>query len=122
MDAQTQPLSDRSTNTHLQSTTASSTAQDTDKTANTQYSMDYHRKVLQDKIYNGSDHASYVSPSDDIMSPCTKKLSDLKSKRFKKYVFRSLCCCISIRDILTVAAHKCRKTNLAICQTWKEEL
>jgi hypothetical protein len=28
---------------------------------------------------------SYVSPSDDIMSPCTKKLSDLKGKRFKKY-------------------------------------
>ena len=26
----------------------------------------------------------YVSPSDDIMSPCTKKLSDLKGKRFKK--------------------------------------
>lgn len=30
---------------------------------------------------------SYVSPSDDIMSPCTKKLSDIKGKRFKKYVF-----------------------------------
>ena len=30
--------------------------------------------------------ASYVSPSDDIMSPCSKKLSDLKGKRFKKYV------------------------------------
>jgi hypothetical protein len=29
--------------------------------------------------------ASYVSPSDDIMSPCSKKLSDLKGKRFKKY-------------------------------------
>ena len=30
--------------------------------------------------------ANYVSPSDDIMSPCSKKLSDLKGKRFKKYV------------------------------------
>lgn len=29
---------------------------------------------------------SYVSPSDDIMSPCSKKLSDLKGKRFKKCV------------------------------------
>jgi hypothetical protein len=29
---------------------------------------------------------AYVSPSDDIMSPCTKKLSDIKGKRFKKYV------------------------------------
>lgn len=28
--------------------------------------------------------ANYVSPSDDIMSPCSKKLSDLKGKRFKK--------------------------------------
>lgn len=32
--------------------------------------------------------ASYVSPSDDIMSPCSKKLSDLKGKRFKKYAFQ----------------------------------
>lgn len=28
--------------------------------------------------------SAYVSPSDDIMSPCTKKLSDIKGKRFKK--------------------------------------
>jgi hypothetical protein len=28
---------------------------------------------------------TYVSPSDNIMSPCSKKLSDLKGKRFKKY-------------------------------------
>jgi len=30
--------------------------------------------------------STYVSPSDNIMSPCTKKLSDLKGKRFKKYI------------------------------------
>ncbi|KAE8355495.1 hypothetical protein BDV28DRAFT_155334 [Aspergillus coremiiformis] len=50
-------------------------------------SMEYHRQVLQGKLDNGDkQQASYVSPSDDIMSPCSKKLSDLKGKRFKKYV------------------------------------
>jgi Spo12 family len=29
----------------------------------------------------------YVSPSDKIMSPCTRKLSDLKERRLLKYVF-----------------------------------
>lgn len=33
---------------------------------------------------NDRNQATYVSPSDDIMSPCSKKLSDLKGKRFKK--------------------------------------
>lgn len=32
---------------------------------------------------------AYVSPSDEIMSPCSKKLSDIKGKRFKKYAFFS---------------------------------
>lgn len=36
--------------------------------------------------YHNRQPTSYVSPSDDIMSPCTKKLSDIKGKRFKKYV------------------------------------
>ncbi|KAL2825624.1 hypothetical protein BDW59DRAFT_172257 [Aspergillus cavernicola] len=48
-------------------------------------SMDYHRQILQGKLENQEkQQASYVSPSDDIMSPCSKKLSDLKGKRFKK--------------------------------------
>ncbi|RAL05559.1 Sad1/UNC domain protein [Aspergillus ibericus CBS 121593] len=47
-------------------------------------SMEYHRQVLQGKLESGDkNQASYVSPSDDIMSPCSKKLSDLKGKRFK---------------------------------------
>ncbi|KAI9374915.1 hypothetical protein BJX61DRAFT_532000 [Aspergillus egyptiacus] len=50
-------------------------------------SMEYHRQVLQGKLESeDKQQASYVSPSDDIMSPCSKKLSDLKGKRFKKYV------------------------------------
>ncbi|PYH42035.1 Spo12 family protein [Aspergillus saccharolyticus JOP 1030-1] len=73
MDAQ--PLTDRSTNTHL------GTAEETGKPIN---SMDYHRQKLQGKLESGeSNQASYVSPSDELMSPCSKKLSDLKGKRFK---------------------------------------
>lgn len=37
----------------------------------------------------------YISPSDKIMSPCTKKLSDLKGKRFKKWVSLVLCFLLS---------------------------
>ncbi|KAJ0420866.1 hypothetical protein BJY00DRAFT_301182 [Aspergillus carlsbadensis] len=61
-------------------------------------SMDYHRQVLQGKLDNkekcvfflgtnmrcNRQQASYVSPSDELMSPCSKKLSDIKGKRFKK--------------------------------------
>ncbi|OOF92190.1 hypothetical protein ASPCADRAFT_408780 [Aspergillus carbonarius ITEM 5010] len=79
MDAH--PLTDR-TNTHL--------VQDKDKLNELKAapakinSMEYHRQVLQGKLESGDkNQASYVSPSDDIMSPCSKKLSDLKGKRFK---------------------------------------
>ncbi|CAL5871808.1 uncharacterized protein PFLUO_LOCUS6061 [Penicillium psychrofluorescens] len=77
MDAATsQPLADRPTNTHLASTTT------TDKKGD--LSMDYHRQMLQGKLESDDKQpTAYVSPSDDIMSPCTKKLSDIKGKRFK---------------------------------------
>ncbi|KAL4870514.1 hypothetical protein BDV12DRAFT_184350 [Aspergillus spectabilis] len=76
------PLADRSPNTHL----PTSNEQDL-KSANKMNSMDYHRQALQGKIENqDKQQASYVSPSDDIMSPCSKKLSDIKGKRFKKSV------------------------------------
>ncbi|KAL1995209.1 hypothetical protein VTN49DRAFT_1396 [Thermomyces lanuginosus] len=46
--------------------------------------MDHHRKALQDRQPDRDEaQSTYVSPSDNIMSPCTKKLSDLKGKRFK---------------------------------------
>ncbi|KUL84712.1 hypothetical protein ZTR_07627 [Talaromyces verruculosus] len=95
IQTQTQPLTSRSTNTHLsqQSTMQPDAKKQVDidvkpATNADLLSMDYHRKALQDKLQNGvaddqSNNASYVSPSDDIMSPCTKKLSDLKGKRFK---------------------------------------
>ncbi|EEH46093.2 uncharacterized protein PADG_02243 [Paracoccidioides brasiliensis Pb18] len=85
------PLSDRSTNTHLSNTNmardvpqASSGDSDFDPKAANMNSMEYHRQVLKDKIESGkSEKGTYVSPSDGIMSPCTKKLSELKGKRFK---------------------------------------
>ncbi|PKY05444.1 hypothetical protein P168DRAFT_295902 [Aspergillus campestris IBT 28561] len=79
------PLTDRSTNTHLANNADHEKAQDLKNAPATINSMDYHRQVLQGKL-EGDDknQASYVSPSDDIMSPCSKKLSDLKGKRFKK--------------------------------------
>ncbi|KAJ5562859.1 Spo12 [Penicillium sp. DV-2018c] len=79
MDAttQSQPLTDRSTNTHLVNTDK------TDMKGSDISSMEYHRQVLQGKVASEEQPTSYVSPSDDIMSPCTKKLSDIKGKRFK---------------------------------------
>ncbi|PGH23408.1 hypothetical protein AJ80_02518 [Polytolypa hystricis UAMH7299] len=81
------PLATRSTNTHLSSmnepTTTPGAAADL-KAANTK-TMEYHRQVLKEKLEDGKleKPGHYVSPSDGIMSPCTKKLSDLKTKRFK---------------------------------------
>ncbi|OXV11319.1 hypothetical protein Egran_00921 [Elaphomyces granulatus] len=105
-----QPLAERPTNTHLQSSSSSppvSSSQDwtdldskeksssMDKgpvTTSSSSSMEQMApELLQNKEeepgVNGrrSQHGTqYISPSDNIMSPCTKKLSDLKGKRFKK--------------------------------------
>lgn len=48
-------------------------------------SMEYHRQVLANKMEEGQD-AKYVSPSDNIMSPCTAKLSAFRGKQIGKYV------------------------------------
>ncbi|MCJ1306937.1 hypothetical protein MMC25_000581 [Agyrium rufum] len=45
-------------------------------------SMEYHRQVLQSKMEDEQAQQTYISPSDTIMSPCTAKLSALKTKRF----------------------------------------
>ncbi|KAL4788055.1 hypothetical protein BJX76DRAFT_345138 [Aspergillus varians] len=77
------PLAARSPNTHL----PASSEQDVKTASTTTSSMDHHRQILQGKMETQDpQQASYVSPSDDIMSPCSKKLSDIKGKRFKKYV------------------------------------
>ncbi|KJF60500.1 Spo12 family protein [Coccidioides immitis RS] len=83
------PLSDRSTNTFLPSPSKDTTKVSGDCEADTKAaatkSMEYHRQVLKEKLEGGALKAPeyYVSPSDDIMSPCTKKICDLKGKKFK---------------------------------------
>ncbi|KAL2219858.1 Spo12 family-domain-containing protein [Thermoascus aurantiacus ATCC 26904] len=82
--AQTQPLADRSPNARLQASNGHNGG-DLKAAAADVNSLEYHRQVLQEKLARGENRSqgTYVSPSDDIMSPCTKKLSDLKGKRFK---------------------------------------
>ncbi|KAL1957681.1 hypothetical protein VTO42DRAFT_5658 [Malbranchea cinnamomea] len=85
------PLVDRSTNTHLSAIAATETSQDvgdngTELKKVTNNSMEYHRQALKEELEEGKLNRApgyYVSPSDGIMSPCTKKLSDLKGKKFK---------------------------------------
>ncbi|KAL7937173.1 hypothetical protein V8C35DRAFT_294956 [Trichoderma chlorosporum] len=52
-------------------------------------SMEYHRQVLQSKIAQ-EPAKQYISPSDTIMSPCTAKLSALRSKQVTKAKPKSL--------------------------------
>ncbi|KAF4963521.1 hypothetical protein FSARC_8458 [Fusarium sarcochroum] len=50
-------------------------------------SMEYHRQVLQSKMAEDETANKYVSPSDNIMSPCTAKINALRNKHASKYVF-----------------------------------
>ncbi|EEQ34095.1 hypothetical protein McanMca71_002724 [Microsporum canis] len=79
-----QPLSDRPTNTHLPMSSTLVEEAEADLKAATTKSMEYHRQVLKEKIEGDSQQSGHIiSPSDGIMSPCTKKLSHLKGKKFK---------------------------------------
>ncbi|KAI9826919.1 MAG: hypothetical protein M1832_005858 [Thelocarpon impressellum] len=53
-------------------------------------SMEYHRQVLQSRLKEDGGKQTYVSPSDNIMSPCTAKLSAYRSKHFMKAKPQSL--------------------------------
>ncbi|KAJ9642830.1 hypothetical protein H2201_005413 [Coniosporium apollinis] len=44
-------------------------------------SMEYHRQVLESRLKDGQNQQTYVSPSDNIMSPATQKLNAFKSKQ-----------------------------------------
>jgi hypothetical protein len=58
---------------------------------------------------------TYISPSDNIMSPCTAKLSGLKNKHFLKYVEPALLFCPSpLLQKLTVSKSQ------ATITLWKE--
>ncbi|EFR00686.1 hypothetical protein MGYG_03691 [Nannizzia gypsea CBS 118893] len=79
-----QPLSDRPTNTHLAMQSSPVEEGEADLKAATTKSMEYHRQVLKEKMEGDSQQSGhFISPSDGIMSPCTKKLSNLKGKKFK---------------------------------------
>ncbi|CAI4213806.1 unnamed protein product [Parascedosporium putredinis] len=58
-------------------------------------SMEYHRQVLQSKMdaeqsVQRLQNKQYVSPSDNIMSPCTAKLTALRNKQVGKVKPKSL--------------------------------
>ncbi|RKF63087.1 putative spo12-like protein [Erysiphe neolycopersici] len=58
-------------------------------------SMEYHRKIFQSKTDENQllaqrQKATYVSPSDTIMSPCTAKLSAYRNKQVGKAKPKSL--------------------------------
>ncbi|KAK4212099.1 protein BNS1 [Rhypophila decipiens] len=52
-------------------------------------SMEYHRQVFQSKIEQ-EESKTYISPSDNIMSPCTAKLSAFRNKQVGKAKPKSL--------------------------------
>ncbi|KAF2128643.1 hypothetical protein P153DRAFT_397691 [Dothidotthia symphoricarpi CBS 119687] len=68
-------LSNRDTNTQVKPTL--SPEQDQPK------SLEYHRQVLHSRMQDEPEQ-KYVSPSDEIMSPATQKLSDFRSKHVMK--------------------------------------
>ncbi|KAF2205170.1 hypothetical protein GQ43DRAFT_477626 [Delitschia confertaspora ATCC 74209] len=43
-------------------------------------SLEYHRQVLESRLKDGQDQQTYVSPSDEIMSPATQKLNAFRNK------------------------------------------
>ncbi|ORY00320.1 hypothetical protein BCR34DRAFT_618649 [Clohesyomyces aquaticus] len=47
-------------------------------------SMEYHRQVLESRMKDGQNQQTYVSPSDEIQSPATKKLSAFRNKHINK--------------------------------------
>ncbi|KAL8642070.1 MAG: hypothetical protein Q9228_001207 [Teloschistes exilis] len=84
MSPQTSPLKDRDPNTSSPTKTASTASKLSvmEPVNEKPKSMEYHRQVLQSKLEK--DQHKYISPSDMLLSPATKKLSLLKGKRFGK--------------------------------------
>ncbi|KAI9149414.1 hypothetical protein HJFPF1_11466 [Paramyrothecium foliicola] len=52
-------------------------------------SMEYHRQVFQSKMKD-EPTSKYVSPSDNIMSPCSAKINALRNKHASKAKPKSL--------------------------------
>ncbi|CAO1603932.1 hypothetical protein XANCAGTX0491_007506 [Xanthoria calcicola] len=90
MSPQTSPLKARDVNTSLPSPTKSEKAPAMMESEKQPQTMEYHRQVLQSRLEEDKSKHTYVSPSDMIMSPATKKLEALKGKRFGKGKGQSL--------------------------------
>ncbi|KAL8693152.1 MAG: hypothetical protein Q9218_001972 [Villophora microphyllina] len=89
MSPQTSPLKARDPNTSSPTKSASTKPFIMESENEKPKSMEYHRQVLQSKLDNDKDQHKYISPSDMILSPATKKLSALKGKRFSKPISSS---------------------------------
>ncbi|KAJ4136128.1 hypothetical protein NW768_003736 [Fusarium equiseti] len=53
-------------------------------------SMEYHRQAFQTKMAEDETADKYVSPSDNIMSPASKKINALRNKHANKAKPKSL--------------------------------
>ncbi|OTB16969.1 hypothetical protein K445DRAFT_316496 [Daldinia sp. EC12] len=81
------PLATKDANVSVQ--TQDAAAMDNGKPTSTQ-TLEYHRQVLHKKMEEENRQQQYVSPSDNIMSPCTAKLSALKGRAVGKAKPKSL--------------------------------
>ncbi|KAL2262827.1 hypothetical protein VTK26DRAFT_9348 [Humicola hyalothermophila] len=79
-------LSDRDVNTSMPAQAGAETNTNTKPDV---MSMEYHRQVFQSKMEQG-ENKTYISPSDNIMSPCTAKLSAFRTKQVGKVKPKSL--------------------------------
>ncbi|MCJ1412606.1 hypothetical protein MMC19_006703 [Ptychographa xylographoides] len=64
-------------------------------------SMEYHRQLLHSKLAEDGPKSTYVSPSDNIMSPTTAKLAGMKQKRFMSAKPQSLFAKTSAKNMLS---------------------
>ncbi|KAF4511193.1 hypothetical protein G6O67_003013 [Ophiocordyceps sinensis] len=61
-------------------------------------SMEYHRQVFQSKMAEDKS-SKYVSPSDNIMSPCSAKINALRNKHAAKVKPKSLFAQASVKKL-----------------------
>ncbi|KAI0847660.1 hypothetical protein F5Y00DRAFT_240764 [Daldinia vernicosa] len=81
------PLATKDINASVQ--TQDAAAMDNGKPTSGAQTLEYHRQVLHSKMEEEK-QPEYVSPSDNIMSPCTAKLSAFKGRAVGKAKPKSL--------------------------------
>ncbi|KAM7204126.1 protein BNS1 [Rhypophila sp. PSN 637] len=82
-------LASKDVNTSMPSMTVDNNNNKNDAVKPDVKSMEYHRQVFQSKIEQ-EESKTYISPSDNIMSPCTAKLSAFRNKQVGKAKPKSL--------------------------------